>query len=83
MQTVNTPKSWPFPNPHPTLGYEPRPSCSITPEAYRWVPHLETIRDARGRIWSAMALGNRAAAAAEIARIREACDSLQNALADD
>lgn len=80
---LSVPESWPFPGPHPSLGYEPRPACPIAPQPHRWAPALEAVREARGRIWSAMALGDRAAAAAEIARIREACDTLDRALADD
>ena len=80
---VAVPDHWPFPGPHPSLGYEPRPACPIAPAMHRWAPALEAIREARGRIWSAMALGDRAAAAAELERIREATETLQRALADD
>lgn len=80
---VTVPDHWPFPGPHPLLGSEPRPACQIVPPMHLWAPALEAVRDARSAIWSAMALGDRAAAAAQIASIREACNTLERALADD
>lgn len=68
---VNTPKEWPFPQ-----SDKPKPGMPM----YLWAPHIEAVKDLRGKIWEDLARNDRTSAKARAQEMMKEVQKLINTL---